>query len=1160
VTVQIDRKLEDWKRRLLDLTRRNPALYFHPEKPFNLKVEAPEPERLLTRLLGEEKKRHVFIPPPALAEGEDDESGGLPGDEEGDFEFDLRAGPEDLVIRANDGKILRRRLKSLYRAAHADFEERALHTLYLAFGLLHWTEGGSEQCTTPLLMVPVTLARDPEKDTYTVGPADDEPVVNPSLAAKLAEVFHLALPDIPDEWDNGQYEAWIESVRNVTRPYKWDVEDSRWLARFSFHKLSLYQDLSAHADAIKAHDIVRALAGGDYIDEAGSGDSPDERDLDAKVSPHESFSVLDADSSQLACIEAVNRGRNVIVQGPPGTGKSQTIVNLIAQLIATNKTVLFVSEKIAALEVVYARLKGVGLGGLCHELHSHKANKREVVNELHRSLTQSTTSSRVGSGSDLDRLSSRRAILNEYANAIGKTYGRMGAPLFRYLGDLAHLHDIPHIAYRGDTTNLDDVSLNSALDGARALQRVWVVVAGGASHPWYGLQVDGGFLSFKSEIEAELSVLHAASTELRREVQRISAAIDLSEPTTFEPILSLHRLATIIDIAPRIQAEWLSVDGPALQDDILEWKRSFDERSDLAVWLREAHVESAISSVGFDSSSWSTECERLKVLFGSEDAVNQLLATLPESIAWLNALSNAAIALASTSRTLCAELGSDLETSIVAAESLIRAAEMAASGVHPEVGWFTHGQYTKLCDGLTPLRDDAISVAIMRREILEGYDQAVFDFDIDQLIERFAGEFRSLLRFFNAEYRHTMAALRAVRKDGKLPKTLVADLRHIRDYLRREKDVADAHSVTIALLGDRYKKAATDFGNIGRCLELVSDLRGLVEEPSPRLVQIMAGLESAARAKSAAVEARLDVNHLSALFAESNAVYMDRRLINLRDDVNSAPLRSLIPAIEQIVRAATSCEAYLVSVFDEVPGNASVSYVASVAAHVEGYRELEKVSGRIRARILSDFGDDYIDLGEPTWVALERVAEWLTHKDLVLQHGNDTILRRLRDDEGSVPLASRLEPLKEALAKQIDRVAERFVDSDSASLRRLRSGDTDEVRSVCEILTQSLDRLHEWRDYKVLESQLSSSRFAQLFLSMIASPALDPAKLVEVAKKSILQAYVDAELHANTVLREFRGDAHFELIREFRRLDKMAVADNARRVIELSLNRRPRNW
>ena len=117
-----------------------------------------------------------------------------------------------------------------------------------------------------------------------------------------------------------------------------------------------------------------------------SSRSPDEL-IDEHGRPKDGATVLPADATQRQCINASVDGNSFVMDGPPGTGKSQTIANMIAENIASGRTVLFVSEKAAALDVVETRMRQVGLGDYTLELHSHKATRKEVAQELARALT-----------------------------------------------------------------------------------------------------------------------------------------------------------------------------------------------------------------------------------------------------------------------------------------------------------------------------------------------------------------------------------------------------------------------------------------------------------------------------------------------------------------------------------------------------------------------------------------------------------------------------------------------------------------------------------------------------------------------------------------------------------------------------------------------------
>lgn len=69
---------------------------------------------------------------------------------------------------------------------------------------------------------------------------------------------------------------------------------------------------------------------------------------------------LSLSDSQEKVIKNIDNNKFIAVQGPPGTGKSQTIVNLVAHLIANGKTVLVASRMDKAVDVVAERLNELG--------------------------------------------------------------------------------------------------------------------------------------------------------------------------------------------------------------------------------------------------------------------------------------------------------------------------------------------------------------------------------------------------------------------------------------------------------------------------------------------------------------------------------------------------------------------------------------------------------------------------------------------------------------------------------------------------------------------------------------------------------------------------------------------------------------------------------
>lgn len=137
--------------------------------------------------------------------------------------------------------------------------------------------------------------------------------------------------------------------------------------------------------------------------------------------------IIDADSSQHSAIVDVFAGKSLVIEGPPGTGKSQTIANIIAAAMDAGKTVLFVAEKLTALEVVHRRLEEVGLGPFCLELHSDKTQKSRLMEDLKRRLDLRRSFRPPAALEDRARvLADSRHRLNSYARKINARVGTIG--------------------------------------------------------------------------------------------------------------------------------------------------------------------------------------------------------------------------------------------------------------------------------------------------------------------------------------------------------------------------------------------------------------------------------------------------------------------------------------------------------------------------------------------------------------------------------------------------------------------------------------------------------------------------------------------------------------------------------------------------------------
>ncbi|HEY2157777.1 MAG TPA: DUF4011 domain-containing protein, partial [Isosphaeraceae bacterium] len=442
-------RIERARRELLDLSARN-RLVSTPRGPSRGRKIDVVDERTeeVFRLLVAERKSMSFLPgeggdepegpgeeSAALAQPEEDpRSNGAPDPRHTDLKLQTRLKSEPLQAR----------LLAMYYDAQTYEQEQGVSILYLAAGFLRWFESPSSDVArhAPLLLIPVDLERPSAAGRFHVRLREEDLETNLSLRAKLRAEFGIDLPEVPDAEELSP-SAYFDAVRGaVAGQPRWEVlHDDMVLWFFSFAKYLMYRDLDAaswpaHAP-LGANPVLSRLLGDGFPAEPPLF-GEDEK-IDTLIPPEAMVHVTDADSSQAIVIEEVRRGRHLVVQGPPGTGKSQTITNLIAGAVKDGKKVLFVAEKMAALDVVRGRLERLGLGPLCLELHSSKASKKAVLEELARTLALGRPKTR-GSAGLLEALKAAIGRLNGHARDLNTPVDPSGLTPYQVIGRLTALY------------------------------------------------------------------------------------------------------------------------------------------------------------------------------------------------------------------------------------------------------------------------------------------------------------------------------------------------------------------------------------------------------------------------------------------------------------------------------------------------------------------------------------------------------------------------------------------------------------------------------------------------------------------------------------------------------------------------------------------------
>ncbi|MHC8442000.1 MAG: DUF4011 domain-containing protein [Candidatus Eutrophobiaceae bacterium] len=447
-----DEREERWKRLLLDMSARNPLLNCKSGKavlPLLCEDPAVLEDQLAQNKVFKFKGLENNSRDPQIHEGRHGVS------------LDASVVKEainkrEIIVKLEEADMEARLIK-LYRKASLDIQEGGANTLYIVFGFLVWKRIDKRRFRAPLIMVPVVLSRQSVKAGIKLRQHGDETRMNSTLLQMLRQDFELEIPglnenDLPKDEHGIDVAKILNMVQMAVKECDgFEVTKDVLLGSFSFSKYLMWNVLDKSIELLKESAVVEHLINTprDPWKKGGNG-FVESRQLDKKLDPKDFLAPLPADSSQLACIVAAEKGESFVLEGPPGTGKSQTISNMIVHLLGKGKKILFVSEKIAALNVVHSRLKKLGMDQACLELHSKKTNKKEVLEHLRKSWEQRNLPIESEWRKNCQDLKDKRDHLNDYVKQLHYVH-QNGWTVYHAMGIVWRKHGVKLIKFSWDS-------------------------------------------------------------------------------------------------------------------------------------------------------------------------------------------------------------------------------------------------------------------------------------------------------------------------------------------------------------------------------------------------------------------------------------------------------------------------------------------------------------------------------------------------------------------------------------------------------------------------------------------------------------------------------------------------------------------------------------
>lgn len=1027
-------------------------------------------------------------------------------------------------------KGLQKRLFDLYYDARTLEEEQGVNILFLALGTLKWIDPQNAENVryAPLVLLPVRLERGTAGEKFKLRWRQEEQAPNLSLEAYLDRVHALKLPsfDAGEEFDSAAYLAAVADAVS-TKP-SWSVQpDDIILGFFSFAKFLMYRDLDPEVwpsgGRITEQPLIRSLLADGF--EVKEPLLPDDTSIDRFIPPSDMLHIVDSDSSQTLAVHDVRAGRSLVIQGPPGTGKSQTIANVIASAVADGKTVLFVAEKMAALDVVKRRLDHANVGDACLELHSNKANKRLLLEELKR--TWALGSPRGEFPDNLvAKLTETRDLLNGHAVRMHRRHPVAGFTPYQVIGHLTRL--------RQEGRSPVEIKLESPEAWTPAererresliselIQRIDDIGVPDA-HPWRGVGLDVILPTTLERLVTRISELRTSLSALVQEQSKVAERLRRSSPANGRENAALSQFARDVGGAPALEP--LALTSPV-------WRESTETIRKLLA------VGTAMSRLG-QSLDGQVHPDGMRAdIDGLADRLSWLpMSFVPEAFERAVVLAGMLPRLMSEAERLRSLLGLASEPMTLAlVRRMIATGDRVADAPDASPDAFVATVWDHGVEQAADLADAVQTLEAVRREIGDKVTDAAWAAEVAaarQAIATHTGFFRR----FNGDWRKARALLRTLLRAPDAP---VAETVATLDALIRGQSatraIQEGDTFGRSAFGADWRGERSASGPLLALVAWMRTLRGIGAEPRliagrvPDRAEIrdaVGRLQRTADETRGLAEGFWDDLGPVAATAFGDVVAPDR-----------IPLPSLQSRIDDLVQTDEQCRRIMV----EVP--ASLRDRIDVLDRLEKWQKADAV---VEAEIglgTSAFGQGW-RAGTSDWTFMTAAAEWISANPDLL-----SIAAEL--DAGREATAARATAVEERQAALLAS-AEGLMKDLKTSVDTLFGAELDAVpfASLIARLSSWLDhaeQLSKWVAFRERADRANGLGLVAL-VAELESGSVQTVDALATFEMAYFEAILDDLIRQDPELARFDGHLHGNLVREFANLDRQRIAASAIEVV-----------